>query len=200
MIKRLAKAALRKIIADCELWTIYQAPDKFPEPAGRDDVRFAPVDDRQVILNAPSEIIRGMAGFAGAEAAGFGAWVDGCLVSLCWFWWGERYRGSILVWPLAERAANLVQISTDEGFRSRQIAASLIQYATFRMQQQGAGTLHARIWHSNVPSAKAFRNAGWTPTAFVARIARSPKRYYRLIVQWNPKFRVTLSFQARKGK
>ena len=200
MIKRLAKAAVRKIIADYELWSIYRAPEKTLLPAEWESVRFAPVDVRQVILSAPSTAIRNLAGFAGAEAAGFGAWVDDCLVSLCWFWWGERYRRSRLVWPLTEHEAHLVQIITDEGFRGRQIAAGLIQYATFRMHQQGAGPLYARIWHSNAPSVKAFRNAGWTPVAFVARIARSPERYYRLIIQWDPKFRVTLSFQTSKGE
>lgn len=200
MIRRLAKAAIRKVITDYDLYTILRAPDVIAEPAGREDVRFDRVTDLQIVRDAPGAIIRDQAGLGGEEAAGFGAWIDGRLVSACWFWWGERYRVSRMLWPLADHEAKLVQIGTDDAFRGRHIAPDLIQYAGYHMRLQGAGRLYARVWHSNKPSIKAFRRAGWTPAAWVGRIALSPPRYYRLVLRWRPKFRITLSCQKSKGE
>jgi GNAT superfamily N-acetyltransferase len=200
MMQRLAKATILKVISGYDLYSIYRSPSVIHEPAEQEDVRFTTVNDQQVILNAPSATVRGLAGFGGDEAVAFGAWSDGLLVSLCWFWWGERYRLSRTVWPLDGRAAKLVQISTDESFRGQGIAPRLIQYAAYKLQQQGMGPLYARIWHSNKPSIRAFRKAGWTPAAFVGRLAFSPARYNRLIIQWRPKLRCTLSSQLEKGE
>jgi GNAT superfamily N-acetyltransferase len=200
MMQRLAKATILKVVCGYDLYTIYRSPKEIHEPAEQQNIRFKPVNDRQVILSSPSATIRGLAGFGGDEAAGFGAWSDGHLVSLCWFWWGERYRAARTVWPIDGPAAKLVQISTEETFRGRGIAAGLIQYAAYKLQQQGMGPLYARIWHSNTPSIRAFRKAGWTPAAFVGRVALSPSRYNRLIIQWRPKLRCTLSSRLEKGE
>jgi hypothetical protein len=197
MIHGPLKAAFRRVLSDYGLYLIYRATDRAPGPKVLAGTSFGPVNSREIVLSAPSETIRNLADYIGEDAAGFGAWVDGKLVSLCWFWWGQRYRSSRTVWPLSDGEAKLVQISTDESFRCRQIATNLIRYGACEMRQQGAGQLYARIWHSHTASIKAFENAGWQKIAYVGRVAFRRGQYYRLILQQEPTLRVSLSRQNK---
>ena len=41
---------------------------------------------------------------------------EGTPLAAAWFWWGERYERDRGFWPLAEKEAKLVQVTTADGF------------------------------------------------------------------------------------
>ena len=107
--------------------------------------------------------------YAGDGAEAFACLVDGRIVGLCFFWFGERYR-SRNYWPLDADEAKLVQIVTLPELRGKGVARGLIEYSTARMIERGRRRLFARVWFTNAPSAQAFRSAGWRQVAFVMRV------------------------------
>ena len=127
------------------------------EPRG--PVHIAPVD-RRVLETSEADEIRALASYAGSEALGFGAFVEGKVVAACWYWFGERYRGRGFI-ELPPRAAKLVQVTTAADWRRRGLAASLIEASAQLMATHGFELLYARVWHSHTASASAFLKAGW---------------------------------------
>jgi ribosomal protein S18 acetylase RimI-like enzyme len=137
--------------------------------------------------------------YAGPEAAGYGAWIDGRLVGICWYWWGERYS-TRQTWPLAEGTAKLVQISTDGAYRGRGIASALVAYSASEMMRLGFQPLFARIWHSNRASIRVFEKASWKYVAFVVRLAFTERRNLRIILKWNPQLSIGVRIKGLKGQ
>lgn len=108
-------------------------------------------------------------GYGGAEAIGFGLREGSELAAVCWYWWGDRYRRRGF-WPLADREAKMVQITTAKAFRGKGLATRLIAASAEVMGELGYSCLYARIWPSNYPSIRAFEKSGWRYHAFVAKL------------------------------
>jgi GNAT superfamily N-acetyltransferase len=123
-------------------------------------VRIAPLVDARVLEDSEAEEIRALASYAGPEALGFGAFVEGRVVAACWYWFGERYRTRGFI-ELPPRAAKLVQVTTAADWRRRGLAAALIAESARLMGTHGFDLLYARVWHSHTASASAFAKAGW---------------------------------------
>ena len=107
--------------------------------------------------------------YAGEESYGFARVVAGECVCMVWFWFGERYRTRNF-WPLQEREAKLVHVTTRSDHRGAGHAPFLIEDSAARLRRQGFECLYARIWHSNHPSIRAFSKAGWQKSALVCQI------------------------------
>jgi ribosomal protein S18 acetylase RimI-like enzyme len=170
------KALLRWVFGDYELYKIYQRDLASCEQPQAARSQLADIENPVAIANSTDPEIRALHEYAGNEAHGFGAWVDGALACVCWFWTGERYRRRNF-WPLQDDEAKLVQISTAVRFQGRGIGSELMRFALYRMRTAGFRRAYARIWHSNLPSIRLFEGAGWTCIAFVAVIhpLRSPR-------------------------
>lgn len=170
------KALLQWLFGDYELYKIYQRDLASCEQPQTARSQLADIEDPIEIANAPDPEIRALREYAGDEAHGFGAWVDGALASVCWFWTGGRYRHRNF-WPLQGDEAKLVQITTAVRFQGRGVGSELMHFAAHRMRTAGFRRAYARIWHSNLPSVRLFEGAGWTCIAFVAVIhpLRSPR-------------------------
>jgi RimJ/RimL family protein N-acetyltransferase len=140
-----------------------------------------PVDIAQ--LAASDALMQEQAGYLGKESLAFGCFVEGQLVGVCFYWFGERYK-SRGFWLLAQGEAKLVQIIVSPAVRGRGVAQELIQASSRAMADAGFSSLYARIWHSNGPSLRAFEKAGWLRTAFVLEFnpfwSKKPAR-----IQWN---------------
>jgi ribosomal protein S18 acetylase RimI-like enzyme len=137
-------------------------PERLPAPhvrEPRNNVSISVVDARE-LGSATEPELRSLTEYAGPEAYGFAAAVDGTLAAVCWYWYGERYRTRGFV-DLSPTAAKLVQITTAVAFRGRGIAPTLIAASSRLMGDRGFDLLLARIWHSNVASVSAFAKAGW---------------------------------------
>ena len=105
--------------------------------------------------------IKELADYAGEDARGFGIVVDGDVLCACWYWYGERYARDRDFWPLREREAKLVQITTAEHARGHALARKLIIASARTMQSSGFEGLFARIWYGHKASESAFKAAGW---------------------------------------
>lgn len=174
MVREIVKKAFR-VVVPYDLYWIYRAAENLPQLPAPPDVVITPVDVAQVEAS-PYVSINRLGGFGGTESAGFGAWVDGKLVAVCWFWWGDRYRTRGNLWPIGLNAAKLVHIVTDPDFRGRGIAPALITAGVQMIRQRGFAEVYARIWHSNRSSLQAFQKGGWLRLAFAARIWGIPFR------------------------
>ncbi len=132
------------------------------------------------ITGSPHREIREMIWYGGDGTFCFGAWFAGDLVAACFYWNARRYQARNF-WPLSPADAKLVQVTTAKRFRGRGVAASLIGAASASMMSQGFENLYARIWHSNRPSLRAFRTAGWRYIAFVAEFEPPGLKRYRFV-------------------
>jgi GNAT superfamily N-acetyltransferase len=122
-------------------------------------VHVAPVD-RRALESSDAVEIRALASYAGTEALGFGAFVDGRVVAACWYWFGDRYRTRGFI-QLPPYAAKLVQVTTAGDWRRRGVAAALVTESARLMAAHGFELLYARVWHSHTASASVFLKAGW---------------------------------------
>jgi ribosomal protein S18 acetylase RimI-like enzyme len=174
MVREIVKKAFR-VVVPYDLYWIYRAAENLPQIPTPPGVAITPVDTEQVKAS-PHAAINGLVGYGGPESAGFGAWADGKLVAVCWFWWGDRYRTRGNLWPIGSNASKLVQITTDPDFRGRGIAPALITAGVHAIRERGFTEVYARIWHSNRASLHAFQKGGWLRLAFAARIWGVPFR------------------------
>jgi RimJ/RimL family protein N-acetyltransferase len=130
----------------------------------------------------------------GACIRRFGAWISGRLVGVCTFAFGEEYHG---YYRLQAGEAELADIFITSECRGKGAATALIRYGTDAMLRSGFRTLHAKVWHNNTPSTKAFLRAGWTRQCFFVRV--QPVGTSRAIyVQW-PLFRRSSPGRAAPG-
>lgn len=122
--------------------------------------RVERVDEAQ-IKACPEPLIRAQIDDAGNGAHAFACYRNDEIVSLCCYWYGERYVQKRNFIPIGDGEAKLVQIVTLPGERRKGIAAHLIAASSREMAKLGFNLLYARIWHSNRPSWHAFERAGW---------------------------------------
>jgi GNAT superfamily N-acetyltransferase len=154
-----------------DLYRIYSCKHATAAPPGISDaLTLAAIQDPLDPALTSDDDLRRLRGYTGDEAQAFGAWWEGELAGVCWYWWGALYRTRNF-WPLGDGEAKLVQVTVAKPFRGRGIAGQLIAYSAAEMMRRGFGVLYARIWHSHSASIAAFETAGWVPVAFVAEVA-----------------------------
>jgi|SRR5580658_4807672 GNAT superfamily N-acetyltransferase len=122
--------------------------------------------------------------YGGEDAHGFGLFLEGRLISSCWFWGHERFRDPLL-WKLEPGDVIMVDLVTATAFRGRNFASLLISYAGAAMRQAGFRRMYTWVWHSHYASYHAFEKAGWRHIAWVLQyqlpFAKRPRR-----VRWAP--------------
>jgi RimJ/RimL family protein N-acetyltransferase len=134
--------------------------------------------EASAITGSPDPVIREQAGYSGPGSYAFACFAENRIVGICFYWFGDRYRTRNF-WPLVEGEAKLVQIVSIPEARGQGIATHLIALSSQDMMRKGFGRAYARIWHSNIPSLRAFERAGWMRLALV--IEANPLRRRRPI-------------------
>jgi len=113
------------------------------------------------VINSNNKQINEAVWYFGHDAHCYACLVNGVIVSICCYWSGTRYRLTRNFWPLKQHEAKLVHIITISEMRGKKLAQQLIKFSSEAMLKKGFTTLYARIWHSNVPSRRAFENCNW---------------------------------------
>lgn len=183
-LKGLVKKLARLLLGDYAPYYIYSlVPEQAASPQTQEHALDVRLIDDSILESTESPVMREQAGYFGADALGFGCFHEGRLVGLCFYWYGDRYRLQRNFWPLKDGEAKLVQIIVSPEARGRGVATALIERSAGEVAHQGFRTLYARIWHSNVPSLKAFERAGWRRIALVVEInpfrSARPMRFRR---------------------
>ncbi|MBA2291045.1 MAG: GNAT family N-acetyltransferase [Gemmatimonadales bacterium] len=142
------------------------------EPSGSAPLSLAGlrVDQLERIVPPAIDELQQLNEYAGEDSIGFGAWIDGQLVAVCWYWYGERYRRERGFIPLPDLTAKLVQVTVDPSHRGKGIAPILIAQSSRSMSHARFKALYARIWHSNTSSRTAFAKAGWSDAGSVITV------------------------------
>lgn len=188
-MKEIAKKLMRLLLGDYSAYVIYtDMTERDALQQAGTDARFKvlPVDSA-VIDACPSPLIREQIGYAGPGAYAYACLEQDRLVGVCFYWFGDRYLKRNF-WPLQNDEAKLVQIITLPEARGAGVATLLIAQSCRDMAAKGFTRVFARIWHSNTPSIKAFKRAGWVRIALVLEInpfRRSRPHRIRLNVKAN---------------
>jgi len=170
-MKNFAKKLAHIILGDYSAYHVYARTCQggaAPQLSTALPFRVAEVDEPAIKLSADA-LIREQAGYAGTGAHAYACFDGDRIVGLCFYWFGDRYLKRNY-WPLAEGEAKLVQIVTLPEIRGRGVATSLIESSLQDMGQKRFTRSYARIWHSNMPSIRAFDRAGWLRIALVIEI------------------------------
>ncbi|OOG60960.1 hypothetical protein B0E49_00095 [Polaromonas sp. C04] len=162
---------MRLLLGDYSAYVIYT------DMTGRDALQQAGTDARFKVLPVdsadidacPYPLIREQIGYAGPGAHAYACLEQDRLVGVCFYWFGDRYLKRNF-WPLQNSEAKLVQIITLPEMRGAGVATLLIAQSCRDMAAKGFTRVFARIWHSNTPSIKAFKRAGWVRIALVLEI------------------------------
>jgi ribosomal protein S18 acetylase RimI-like enzyme len=145
------------------------APPQEPLRAGLEISVLTPQDIERLRRSPDHDLLRRSLP-CGPEVRRFGAWVDGALVCVCTFDFGEHYRRSRGFYHLGRNEAELADVFTSSAYRGRGIAGTLIRVSTERMHEDGFETVFAKVWHSNIASSRAFHAAGWKYFCFFIRL------------------------------
>ncbi len=165
-LKEVGKKLAKGLLADYSIYRIYTLSGG--EAGGHEVAEGLTVReiDETSLASDPSQLIRDQSGYAGPGSHAYACIENGRVAGICFYWFGERYKTRNF-WPLAEGEAKLVQIVVLPEMRGRGIATQLIASSFQDMMGKDFHRAYARIWHSNAPSLKAFRKAGWKPVALV---------------------------------
>jgi len=163
-IKRLTSRIL-----NYSIFVIY----KYEDTEEADNLSFDRYDFCEIgleeIESSPIEAIKEQSWYGGNGSQVYACIIDGQIVSICAYWYGDRYLERNF-WPLKNNEAKLVQLFTAPEARGKGIAQRLIQYSSQKMILRGFNRLYARVWHSNYPSRKAFEKSCWTTIATVIEV------------------------------
>lgn len=181
-MKSFAKTLARVLLGDYSIYHVYArsaSENTRSGVAASTDVDVRPID--APVLRAHDDTsIREQSGYAGAGSLAYAAYAGDRILGVCFYWFGERYRTRNF-WPLQADEAKLVQIWVHPDARGRGVATRLIADSFEAVTRQGFRRTYARIWHSNLPSLKAFERAGWIRIARVVEIdPLRRKRPFRL--------------------
>ncbi|WP_394986031.1 GNAT family N-acetyltransferase [Cellvibrio sp.] len=172
LVKEFAKKLARMLIGDYSAYYIYSqsTEDSSPFKLGTATTfRVGPVDEF-TINSSPESLIREQVGYAGPGSHAYACFDHDRIVGVCFYWFGNRYLKRNF-WPLVDGEAKLVQIISLPEMRGRGVATMLIASSCRdMMQNNGFCRTYARIWHSNMPSLRAFERAGWTRVALIIEI------------------------------
>ena len=180
LAKQLANKIVQAILGDYSAYYVYASPDEreiVPPSASRSNPSVRLVS-HSAVESSSELLIREQAHYLGPDAHAYACYLDNRIAGICIYWFGERYRKRNF-WPLGQGEAKLVQIVTAPSFRRSGIAAELIASSYLDMLGKGFSRTYARIWHSNIPSLRAFERAGWSRIALVLKI--NPLRLRRPI-------------------
>ena len=171
IVKEFIKKLARLLLGEYSAYKIYSWPTSSGVPITQKPsttFRIEPVDRETIHCNGEPEI-REQAGYAGPESYAYACFDGDSIVGVCFYWFGDRYRTRNF-WPLENGEAKLVQIISLSAMRGRGVAAALVDASSRDMVKKGFRQLYARIWHSNLPSLRAFEKAGWARIAFVLEV------------------------------
>ena len=171
LVKALLKKLLRCLLGEYSAYYVYASPGAAGvpvRPGTNSPFSVRPVD-ASAITGSQDSLIREQAGYGGPGSHAYACFEKDRIVGICFYWFGDRYR-TRNYWPLVEGEAKLVQIVSIPEMRGRGVATRLIASSSMDMMQKGFGRAYARIWHSNVPSLRAFERAGWTRIALVIEV------------------------------
>ena len=185
-MKTLLKKLLRSFLGEYSAYYIYASPAVATVPVRRQansPFRVGPVD-ALAITSSQDPLIREQAGYGGPGSHAYACFEENRIVGICFYWFGDRYR-TRNYWPLVESEAKLVQIVSILEMRGRGVATQLIARSSQDMMEKGFSRVYARIWHSNIPSLRAFERAGWTRVALVIEVnPLRRKKPIRLRFNW----------------
>lgn len=170
LVKALLKKILRSVLGEYSAYYVYATPGEAAVPPRPETNRFRvePVDV-PAIKSSTDPLIREQAGYAGPGSHAYACFDGDRIVGLCFYWFGDRYRARNY-WPLGASEAKLVQIISIPEMRGQGVATRLVELSSHDMKEKGFTRSYARIWHSNIPSLRAFERAGWTRIALVIEI------------------------------
>jgi L-amino acid N-acyltransferase YncA len=167
-LKKILRAIASSILGDyCAYKILTLKPGSRASRQARHACRR--LDDVLALSRSDSPEIRSLAVYAQKEAIAFVAEEEGVIVAACWYSYGDTYKRRNF-WPLQERQAKLVQITTAPSCRGKGVAQDLIYFSAQEMFKLGFEALYARVWHSHTASLRAFGNAGWKVIAWVIEI------------------------------
>lgn len=170
-MKTLIKKLLRCFWGEYSAYYIYASPAVASGPVRlqtNSPFRVGPVDDL-AITSSQDPLIREQAGYGGPGSHAYACFDENGIVGICFYWFGDRYR-TRNYWPLVESEAKLVQIVSIPELRGRGVATQLIAMSSQDMMHKGFSRVYARVWHSNIPSLRAFERAGWARVALVIEV------------------------------
>jgi len=160
---------MRYVLGDYEFWHIYSIATRdcrFPGSC----LEIRQIDDPLFLKSQDMDDDLRKSDWSGPGAVGFLANIEGEPAAVCWYWTGAAMADRN-VGLLDANEAELIQITVAKRFRRRGVGRSLIAETGARMKKHGYTRLYAQIWHSNRPSKKAFRAAGWRQVGIVYRVA-----------------------------
>jgi hypothetical protein len=105
-MKEIAKTLLRMLLGDYSAYYIYSASAEeasVPEAIGTTAFRMRPIDE-SVIASCAELLIRKQVSYAGAGSRAYACFDGDRIVSVCFYWFGDRYLKRNF-WPLADREA-----------------------------------------------------------------------------------------------
>ncbi len=181
MIRELVKKMANVVVGDYAIFDVYawEAARDIDFPLGNVTIRSV---TKEELAECSDPVLRQRACYGGDGAEGYGAFLDGKLVGVCWFWYGERYKTRDF-WPLGAFEAKLVEIVVTPGSRGYGVGSKLWLTGAIRMSERGFQRLYARIWHSNRASIRSCTNAGWYKVARVVELhplgRKKPWRFVR---------------------
>lgn len=169
---KLVKQLARTLLGNYSAYYVYSSPDDGDTPSlgpiSKLNFSVRMIDD-DTLQSSAEPLICEQAHYLGSESYAYACFLDNCVVGLCIYWFGERYKMRNF-WPLNEGEAKLVQIVSVPKMRGRGVATVLIMSSCRDIIQKGFRRAYARIWHSNTPSLRAFERGGWTRVALVLEI------------------------------
>lgn len=122
------------------------------------------------IIQSADEAIRSCDWYGGEDSLGFGIYgPDGRLVSVQWYWFGERYR-QVRFWPLGTSDAASMHLITVENQRGHGFATHLKRLSALEMRVLGFSALYSRIWWTNAASLRVSQKAGWSRIGTTLRL------------------------------
>jgi GNAT superfamily N-acetyltransferase len=168
-VKKTIKNVAHALLGDYAIYHIFSAAGAAAASSSApEEFTYGPLEAASVEASDIA-LLREQTWLFGDGAHAYGCWQSGQLVALCVYWFGERYRTRNF-WPLAAGEAKLVQIVVAPQARGKGIASRLIERSQQAMLSHGFQRTYARIWHSNVPSLRAFERAGWNRIATVLEV------------------------------
>jgi GNAT superfamily N-acetyltransferase len=134
------------------------------------------------ILSAGRKEIREEAWYAGEDSASYACVFNGDIVSVQFYWIGDRYPTKGFFIPHAEGEAESMQLLTVPQIRGKGLARALFHFSTYDMMvNRGFSRLYGRIWFSNYPSIRVVESCGWE---HISTVVIMQPRIWRKELRW----------------
>lgn len=134
----------------------------------RPSVTIKPIE-KSIFTTKIHPLIMEQRAYFGDDSLAYACYEDDRIIATCFYWHGSRYVRRNF-WPLRENEVKLVQIITLPEARGKGVAPVLIRDSFEDVAKKGFDTAYARVWHSNIPSHRAFEKAGWKKIALVLEV------------------------------